>query len=189
MRDAQVRHFPILVKALAALAVVACAVVVHAARLVFAPPAPCEGPSDYALVPSGDPGHRTRHAVALYRAGRAATVVISGAGYGGDSAEVLAALARSLEPELPIVVETEARSTADNVTHTCARLPENARVAIVSDPAHVARVYLTARKLCPNWDACTAPTPTPSPLFVRLREALRLVGYQVTGRASWGIRP
>lgn len=179
----------IAVKALALLVVVGLVAVTNAYRQVTSAPRPCRAPVDYAFVPSGDPGHRTRHAVALYRDGRAGAVVISGAGYGGDSAEVLAELARTLEPDLPLVVETEARSTAENVTNSCARLGLNPTVAIVSDAAHAARVLLTAAKRCPSWDACTSPSPSPSSLSVNAREALRLLGYQLTGRASWATPP
>ncbi|MEQ8277402.1 MAG: YdcF family protein [Deltaproteobacteria bacterium] len=187
MRPAEVRYFRYAVKAFAVFGVLAAAALVNAGRFVADPPTPCAAYADFALVPSGDPGARTEHALHLWRERRVGALVISGAGYGGDSAERLAAQARSLEPDVPLVVETEARSTADNVANSC-RLA-GVRVAIVTDRAHAARVYLAATKLCPSWSACTAPTPEPVTFRMQLRETFRLLGYQLTGRASWATRP
>ncbi len=187
MRPAEVRYFRYAVKAFALLAAVAAAALANAGRLVADPPTPCAGTADFALVPSGDPGARTEHAIRLFRERRVGGLVISGAGYGGDSAELLAAHAKALEPEVPVVVETEARSTAENVTNTCGLA--GPRVAIVTDRAHAARVFLAATKLCPSWSACTAPTPEPVTFRMQLRETFRLLGYQLTGRASWATRP
>ncbi|MEQ9502457.1 MAG: ElyC/SanA/YdcF family protein [Deltaproteobacteria bacterium] len=187
MRPAEVRYFRYAVKAFALFGVLAAAALANAGRLVADPPTPCAGYADFALVPSGDPGARTAHALRLWRERRVGALVISGAGYGGDSAELLAARARRLEPEVPVVVEPEARSTEQNVARSCGLA--GPRVAIVTDRAHAARVFLAATKLCPSWSACTAPTPEPVTFGMKLRETFRLLGYQLTGRASWATRP
>lgn len=155
-------------------------------------PRPCDvdpnWSADTALVPSGDPGYRTRFAVRLYSEERVEKVAISGAGHGGDAAEQLAKLARTLDAEVPLVLETEARSTEENMANTCALLGEE-RVAIVTDRHHARRAYLTALAQCPQWKSCTAPVDVEASLGTRIEEALKVRLYQLTGRASWTTRP
>lgn len=154
-------------------------------------PAPCASeavPQSTALVLSGAPHYRrTRHAVALYRAGRVAQLVFSGAGSGGDSARLLARQAHRMNiPSAHIHIEGRARSTAQNFEYACAMKSIRAapRVAIVTDRFHAYRAWATARQQCPTLHFCSAPVDNPITLSRRLNEAGKLLGYQLLGRAT-----
>lgn len=156
-------------------------------------PAPCptagSGRPSVTFVPSGGPNYeRTRRAVALYQTGRIDRLIFSGAGHGGDSAPRLAREARRLGvPKTRILVEDRARSTAENFRYGCAlaALDDSDRVAIVTHRFHAERAYLTARRQCPAPTFCSASVDHPVTPERRRREALRLWGYQLLGRAAW----
>ncbi|WP_198025031.1 YdcF family protein [Salinisphaera hydrothermalis] len=145
-------------------------------------------PQSVALVLSGAPHYRrTRHAVALYRAGRVAQIVFSGAGSGGDSAQLLARQAREMNiPPGHIHVEGRARSTYQNFEYSCVLTPIRTapRVAIVTDRFHAYRAWATARQQCPTLHFCSAPVDNPVTLSRRFNEASKLLGYQLLGRAT-----
>jgi len=155
-------------------------------------PAPCNAansPLDIALVLSGGPNYRrTRQAVALYEAGVVERIVFTGAGHGGDSAQRLARKAQRLGvPEQDMIIENQARSTAENFRNSCALpvLDQAHRIAIVTDQFHAYRAWLTAKRQCTGRHFCSAPVAlvlTPGRHF---REAEKLWAYQLLGRAAW----
>lgn len=154
-------------------------------------PTPCAGgtfPQSTALVLSGAPHYRrTRHAVELYRAGRVAQIVFSGAGHGGDSARLLAQQAHRMHiPRALIHVEGKARSTLQNFEYACVLTPVRTapRVAIVTDRFHAYRAWATARQQCPTLRFCSAPVDGPITLSRRFNEAGKLLAYQLLGRAT-----
>lgn len=154
-------------------------------------PKPCSrhtAPDTTALVLSGAPNYRrTRHAVALYRQGRVAHIVFSGAGSGGDSAHNLARDARRLGiPATDISIEGRARSTAENFRYACAMpaLQGGRRVAIVTDRFHAFRAWTTAEHECSHAQLCSATVAGPVPIARRFSETEKLLAYQVLGRAA-----
>lgn len=153
-------------------------------------PLPCTqhiAPGTTALVLSGAPRYRrTRRAVALYRQGRVARIVFSGAGYGGDSGRRLAREARRLGiPGQHIGVEDRARSTAQNFRYACAleSIRTAPRIAIVTDRFHAYRAWATAKRQCHSLTFCSAPVAGSVSLSRRLSEASKLLAYQLLDRA------
>lgn len=157
-------------------------------------PNPCAAHADWhadaALVLSGAPRlRRTRQAVAAYDAGHVPLVAFSGAGYGGDSAHNLA---RGAEQQLKlspgaVVIEDQARSTADNFRFSC-RLPALAdarTIAVATDGPHMWRSLQTAAAQCPQRQFCALPAPVKLTARRHSGETLKLLVYQLTGRARW----
>lgn len=174
------------VKALLVVVAVFVAAWAFAVWRVGVVPEGCDGRVDVALVPSGAPGRRVRRAAELYRAGGAERVVISGAGFGGDSARVLAKTATTAGiPADKIVLELHARSTEANMTRSCthAELEDVVSVAVVTDRHHLRRAVQTARKQCPRWRVCGVPVDADVTAWGRCREGLKLLWYVLSGRA------
>lgn len=99
--------------------------------------------------PSPPLRRRLERAIALYRAGAAPLLVLSGGGAGPvPEAEIMARLARGAGvPEAALVIEAGSRNTVENARH-CARLlrPRGVRrVLLVSDRAHLPRATLLFR--------------------------------------------
>ncbi len=157
-------------------------------------PRPCmtapDWQADAALVLSGAPRlRRTRVAVAAWREHHLATIFISGAGAGGDSAEGLAhaAEAQLNVPAQVFKIERRATSTADNLAYSCPLLREAGarRVALVTDSWHTARAMATARALCAPVRFCSLPNHEPMTPERRRHEAMALFVYQLTSNAVW----
>lgn len=93
--------------------------------------------------------------------GRATTLVFTGAGRpGGPSeAEVMAGYARDRlgVPDDRIVLETEARSTAQNLEYTAPIIATATRITIASDPMHAARARYLLWQLWPDLALRLAP--------------------------------
>ena len=146
--------------------------------------------ADIALVLSGAPAlRRTRQAVAAFKAGHVARVAFTGAGNGGDSARHLA---RGAERQLglareAIVIEDQARSTADNFRLSCrlSALADAHTIAIATDAPHMWRSLKTAEAQCPTRQFCALPAPLPLTDKRRRSETLKLLAYQLSGRADW----
>ena len=143
--------------------------------------------AEVALVPSGDPGYRVQRAVRLLIEERVDQIVISGAGIGGDSADVLAVQAKQLLPGVPLVLERAARSTEENMRNVCVmdELTDVVSVAIVTDQHHTRRAVLTALKHCPRWQVCAVPIHTQISAKTHIVEATKLLYYQLSGNASF----
>lgn len=155
-------------------------------------PAPCSAansPLDIALVLSGGPNYRrTRQAVALYEAGIVERIVFTGAGHGGDSAQRLARKAQRLGvPEQDMIIENQARSTAENFLNSCAlqALDDAHFIAIVTDQFHAYRAWLTARRQCAGRRFCSAPVALALTPDRHVSETEKLWAYQLLGRAAW----
>lgn len=144
--------------------------------------------AEVALVPSGDPGGaRTLAAARLYREGRAERLVLSGAGYGGDAATVLAAVARAAGvPEDRLLVETEATTTYENVRLGLLRLGAPPRsLVVVTSLRHATRAGLVAERLAPGTRVWVVAVPDDFGPSTRLREAAALLAYRARGWAGW----
>ena len=145
--------------------------------------------ADAALVLSGDVDDlRTRAAAALYRAGAFPQVVLTGRGYGGDSAAALAKVARRMGvPESAIRLETASTSTRENLLGALPIIRSAGwkRVALVTNESHMGRAERAARKVLPEVEWVPVPVEDagpPSRIYrVRLEEWLKLARYAVYG--------
>lgn len=111
------------------------------------------GAAQYAGRPSPVLEARLDHAVSLYRARVARTMVLTGGRKSGDvssEAETSARYARRRGvPKAAIILEDESRSTTEQM-HAVARIAKARRmtsVVLVSDRFHMLRLLLTAWKL------------------------------------------
>lgn len=129
------------------------------------------GAAVFDRVPSPVFEERIRHAVALYRAGRVRLLVMTGGiGDGDGLSEAEAARDWSIAHGVPpsaILVETQSRTTRENLAFVSPLLRENdvERVLLVSDPLHMRRAIALAHRL----DVNAAPSPTPSTRYIGWR--------------------
>ncbi|MFD2174133.1 YdcF family protein [Rhodobacter lacus] len=146
------------------------------------------------IAPDGTPSaavvRRTRHAIALYRAGEVSHLVLSGAAFDGAPSEaaVMAQLCRAAGvPEVALTLEPRARTTRENLTFSAALVP-GARRVVVTDAYHAARAALAARQLGLAVVLSCPPAPELAPrqrLKLALREALARLWYRLRyGRFS-----
>ena len=130
------------------------------------------GAAHYAGRPSPVLKARLDHALALWRAGRAPRVLVTGGRRAGDALSEAEAGARYLRrqgvPASAILMEGAGRTTRESMTAAAAVLHQavgaHPRVLLVSDPFHMLRLELVARLLG------MAPRPTPtrtSPISAR----------------------
>ncbi len=161
------------------------------ARLVMDPPQqlwfPTDATADLALVLSGDPGEqRTRAATRLLLKARVDHLLISGRGYGGDSAELLAQTAYALgaAPE-KVWVESQAQTTFENLDLSLKLLkrrdPGLKTLVIITGQTHMARAGLVAERLAPHLRVWVLPVPEPLGYRVLLRESVALWVYAWRG--------
>ncbi len=143
------------------------------------------------VMPDGRPSpaleRRVRAAVALWKAGRAPLVVMTG-GVGEhppSEAEAAARLAHALGvPESALVRESQSTTTAENARFA-ARVVDARRVLIVSDTYHVLRCeWLFGRHFAEVRGVGSTPEPWP-----RVRFALREVGAVLVEAARAATRP
>lgn len=170
------------IAALAALVATLVGLATHVpARLA----APAGYRADLLLVPSGDPDdERTRMASALLLGGRGDRMLISGTGYGGDSASYLADRAVELGvPRERIVLEEHARFTWENMQLSAPIVArEGARtVLVVTSRSHARRAGLVAEVMMRGVEVKVAAVPGEVPLRIRAREAAKTVRYVVLG--------
>ena len=120
--------------------------------------------ADAVFVVNGDVDfHRTRHGADVFRRTGAVWFVVSGAGSGGDSGELMAEAAVSFGvPRSAIVVEPLATSTRENAVLTRPLLEARGvrSVAVVTDPLHSRRLSMSARRAWPGVRVLSAPVPT-----------------------------
>ena len=107
---------------------------------------------------------RIDHAIDLYRQGRAPLLVLTGGTGSGDTvSEAQAAqqymLARGI-PDSAMQIEAASRTTAQNLRNAKPLLAsaQAQRVLLVSDPLHMRRAVVLARRM--QLDAHPSPTPT-----------------------------
>jgi uncharacterized SAM-binding protein YcdF (DUF218 family)/glycosyltransferase involved in cell wall biosynthesis len=107
---------------------------------------------------------RVKQAVTLYEAGYARRMIFSsGFVWAFREAEVMRTLALANGvPAEAILLETEAKSTHDNVALSAAILREHGwrRVLLVSSPYHMRRARLTWRRLAPEIEIVATPVPS-----------------------------
>lgn len=131
---------------------------------------------------------RTEHAIGLWRAGRVRALILSGGGSPVTEAAVMARLCRAAGvPEDGFVLEPRARTTAQNLRLSLPILHRLGAtdVVLISDPYHLPRALLVARRLglratgsAPRWRDM-APGVA---LRMSLREALALAWYWISGK-------
>ena len=142
--------------------------------------------------PSGALARRTEHAVALWRAGVAPKIVLTGgnsASGGGSEGVVAARHASSLGvPDDQIVVEDRSTSTEENALGA-RRLLGPCRVLVVTDNYHALRCRLVFARHFPEVGVATTRPPGGVALRLALREVAVLVSYAVRGRLAGGGSP
>jgi uncharacterized SAM-binding protein YcdF (DUF218 family) len=154
-------------------------------------PTPAVIDTEAALVLSGDVDFlRLRRAAALYARGETASLLVTGAGIGGDDARVLRREAERLGvPSAAIRVEAASRSTRENLAFAAALVRRAGwrRVALVTSASHMARAERVARRVLPevDWVPVTAADAGPwtRRYRQRLAEWLKLAAYRARGWA------
>ncbi len=106
------------------------------------------GAAQYAGRPSPVLRARLDHAHALYRAGIAPRVVLTGGQGDGDTTTEAAVGRRYLRdravPDSAILLETVGRTTSESMRGAAALLPPGGTVVLVSDPFHALRARVLA---------------------------------------------
>jgi uncharacterized SAM-binding protein YcdF (DUF218 family) len=144
------------------------------------------GAAQYNGTPSPVLAGRLDHAVELYDAGIAPTIVVTGGRQPGDRFTEAEASARYLEehgvPGDAIERETTGVNSWESLASAARFLQSRGinDVVLVSDPYHALRIAGIAGEL--GLDAAVSPADTPSPLSALLRETAgvaigRIVGY------------
>jgi uncharacterized SAM-binding protein YcdF (DUF218 family) len=129
------------------------------------------GAAQYDGRPSPVFAARLDHAITLHGEGWADRIVVTGGIVPGDRMSEATAGRRYLVdagiPAVEVIVQPEGRNTAGSMEAVAAWLVGEGleRVILVSDPFHLARLRLEARRL--GLDAWTSPTPS-SPISSRL---------------------
>ena len=161
--------------------------------LAFSDPPHESGPADVrapaALVLSGDVDYlRVKRAAEMHRQGRVGTLLLTGAGVGGDSAAGLAAQAQKLGvPREAILLEERSTTTRENVLVAAAivRAQGWTSVALVTSASHMARALRVARRAVPDvqWIPVAVPDAGPPGRIrrTRLQEWAKLAWYGVRG--------
>lgn len=142
------------------------------------------GAAQYDGKPSPVLRARVDHAIQLWRRGLAPKLIVTGGRGPGDTTTEAAverryAIANGV-PSSAILVEAESRSTSESLRNVSAMLRPNAReVILVSDPFHMLRLSILARRfgLRPR----TSPTRT-SPI-----SANRVEFWRYTLHESWKV--
>jgi uncharacterized SAM-binding protein YcdF (DUF218 family) len=138
------------------------------------------GAAQYDGKPSPVLRARVDHAVALWRQGLAPVLVMTGGRGTGDTTSEAAverryAISKGI-PERAILVETESRSTSEALRNVAALMTRERReVILVSDPFHMFRLALLARRL--GLRPRTSPTRT-SPISANRGEYWRYTFHE-----------
>lgn len=146
--------------------------------------------ADVALVMSGDARDlRTLRAVELLTAGRVRRILITGSGFGGDSAEYLAqiALAHGAQPA-DLLIERHATTTWENMALSRPLLEGAAakRVLVVTSFAHARRAALTAEAVLQGFELKVETVDDlDRSAGTRARELLKELRYAALGRIPW----
>jgi uncharacterized SAM-binding protein YcdF (DUF218 family) len=111
--------------------------------------------------PSGSLRARAEAGAALFHAGRAPLVVATGAHHRqppGEAVVTRQLLLAAGVPDAAILLEEKSRNTHGNLLFARGLLPEAQRVLVVTEPFHVARALLLARRV-------GFPEPLPHPVM------------------------
>lgn len=165
-----------------------------AAMVAFDPPhrhAAADATADAAVVLSGDVDYlRVKAGAAALLAGRVQTLVLTGAGAGGDSGETLRDVALGLGvPYSAMVVESRSTNTRDNLAFAgeIVRARGWRRVLLVTSCPHMARAQRVARRAVPEVEWLPAAVPDAGPrerrVNNRVQEWVKLAGYIARGWA------
>lgn len=138
---------------------------------------------------------RVEHAWALWQQHPRCGLVLSGAAARADArSEADAALEHLLDLGLPDAAEVRldrhARSTLENLRHTCALVDAEQDVVVVSNRYHLARIGWLARHSGLRWRLCGAEPHwrwRPLVLLAVLREAAALVAMSGSAAAAMDI--
>ncbi len=160
--------------------------------------APAEGTADAIIVlgarvlpggvASGSLRSRAEGAAELYHAGRAPWVVTTGAHHAGPPGEAVVAreiLLAAGVPDSVILLEEKSRNTHGNLLFARGLLPDARRVILVTEPFHVARALLLARRVgFPEAVAWAVRSPAWGRPFDRWRLLARDAGSMALARAE-----
>jgi vancomycin permeability regulator SanA len=134
---------------------------------------------------------RVKHAVELYKDQYAPMLLVSGGNDKEDNANEAEtmkkiAIENGVEPR-DIVLEKSASSTYENFLFAKKKLPENSSVIVVSEPFHMTRASLVARKLQyrytlspASFSPCWQPAKYTTKYF--LKEPFALMQYWIQGK-------
>jgi uncharacterized SAM-binding protein YcdF (DUF218 family) len=154
-------------------------------------PVPPVQDAPVALVLSGDVDYRrVGRAAELYREGRVRSLLVTGAGVGGDSAVELARQATAQGVARgDVLVEPRSTSTRENLLRSTALLRQRQwhRVALVTSTSHMRRALGAARRAGPELEWLAVPVPDPGPRTriykARLQEWVKWAWYLARGWA------
>jgi uncharacterized SAM-binding protein YcdF (DUF218 family) len=124
---------------------------------------------------------RLDHALRLYRLGLAKVIVVTGGIGTGDRVSEATVGHRYLRqqsvPDSALVVRADGRTTSESMRSVAEWMAERelTRVLLVSDPFHMARLKLEARRV--RLEPFTSPTPT-SPILKGSRAELRYLAAE-----------
>jgi len=124
---------------------------------------------------------RLDHALQLYRLGLAKIIVVTGGIGTGDRVSEATVGHRYLRqqsvPDSALVVRADGRTTAESMHSVAEWMAERElkRVLLVSDPFHMARLKLEARRV--HLEPYTSPTPT-SPILKGSRAEMRYLAAE-----------
>ena len=131
---------------------------------------------------------RTLETAALYRAGAFPSIILTGRGYGGDSAVTLMKVARRMGvPEEAIRLETASTTTRENLMGALPIIRSSGwkRVALVTNESHMGRALRVARRMIPEVEWVPVPVADagpPSRIYrTRLVEWVKLARYALSG--------
>ncbi|QLG10910.1 YdcF family protein [Deinococcus sp. D7000] len=143
------------------------------------------GAAQYAGKPSPAFQRRLNHALALYRDGGVARIVVTGGRRPGDpfsEGEVGEAyLGRRGVPADALLAEARSRTTIENLRFARTMLPPHTPVTLVTDEAHAPRALALARALGIEANVSASPLSRNVSRGYLLREKVALVAYALIG--------
>lgn len=145
------------------------------------------GAAAYYNKPSPVFEERIKHAINLYKQGKVKKIVFTG-GHGSEEEPAESEVARSYAirhgvPAQAIAIETESKTTLENLKNAAPLLAKEESTLIVSDPIHMRRAMLMASDV--GIQAEPSPTPTtryrslPVKLEFLNRETFFMIGHQL----------
>ncbi len=184
-----------LIVAAVLLAGVFTAFAIQAIRWRALPPAlsaPPDWSADIGLVLSGDnKNRRTLAAARAFASGRVKALLITGAGYAGDSSEFLAVIAEQAGvPHDRIILERSATNTWENMTRSRPLLEENGarRVLVFTSIGHAHRAAIDAEAALGGFEVrveAVKSDPRDESLWFAIGELAKALRDALEGRVPW----